>query len=117
MAYVPDKTMKSVIAYLELIKADAIDDDMKLSIKEIEDNLLSATIQSKSDVLDVMENLIQLTDSLKVHMFIMEEKSDINIKSYSYLLSEAVVYINNQLIELYESLNTFDFIKEKAIWK
>lgn len=115
MVYVPDKTMESIITYLELLKNDAVDDDMKLSIKEIEDNLLSATIQSKSDVLDVMENLIQLTDSLKVHMFIMEEKSNINIKSYSYLLSEAVVCVNNQLIELYNSLNTFTFIKEKAI--
>lgn len=115
MAYVPDKTMKSVIAYLELIKDDAIDDDMKLSIKQIEDNLLSGTIQSKSDLLDKMNNLIKLTASLKEHIFIMEEKSDINIKSYSFLLSEAVICINNQLIELYDSLDTFDFIKEEAI--
>lgn len=115
MAYVPDKTMESVIAYLEVIKADAIDDDMKLSIKHIEDDLLRGTIQSKSDVLDKMNNLIKLTASLKEHIFIMEEVSSINIKSYSYLLSEAVIYINNQLIELCESLDTFDFIKEEAI--
>lgn len=115
MAYVPDKTMESVIAYLELIKADAIDDDTKLSIKQIEDDLLRGTIQSKSDLLDKMNNLIKLTDSLKEHIFIMEEVSSINIKSYSFLLSEAVVYINNQLIELCESLDNFDFIKEEAI--
>lgn len=115
MAYVPDKTMESVIAYLEIIRADVIDDDMKLSIKQIEDDLLSGTIQSKSDLLDKMNNLIKLTASLKEHIFIMEEKSDINIKSYSFLLSEAVICINNQLIELYDSLDTFDFIKEEAI--
>ena len=115
MAYVPDKTMDSVIEYLELIKADAIDDDMKLSIKQIEDDLLSGTIQSKSDLLDKMNNLIKLTASLKEHIFIMEEVSSINIKSYSYLLSEVVICINNQLIELYDSLDTFDFIKEKVI--
>lgn len=115
MVYVPDRTMDSVIEYLELLKNDAVDDDTKLSIKEIEDNLLSETIQSKSDVLDKMNNLIKLTDSLKEHMFIMEEVSSINIKSYSYLLCEAIIYINNQLIELYKSLDTFEFIKEKAM--
>ncbi|WP_296876265.1 hypothetical protein [Thomasclavelia sp.] len=114
MVYVQREKINDIIGYLELLKEDAVNEDMMHSITQIQNDLLENTVKNKRNVLDEINRLINLTASLKEHVFILEDKNaceNINIQDYSMLISESLIYIEILLREFYIAINNLEIKK------